>query len=103
MSLFSLVPYAKMIMFILDLIPLESKLASLLGQACPGRSFMKPCLASVMLKPGFTVDINETGAFNDATAPSQLEYMKEFFSPRIYQNKEFAQLQGRIFYWLSGR
>ncbi|GAW08635.1 hypothetical protein LENED_010706 [Lentinula edodes] len=65
------------------------------------REIIYEALSSVILKPGFTVDINETGAFNDATA--QLEYMQEFFPPKIYQNKEFEQLRGRIFYWLRGR
>ncbi|KAF8824273.1 hypothetical protein HHX47_DHR8000205 [Lentinula edodes] len=44
---------------------------------------------TVVSKPGLTIEINATGAFNDAT--SQLEYMKELFPPEIWQDKEFEQ------------
>ncbi|KAJ3848716.1 hypothetical protein EV368DRAFT_86307 [Lentinula lateritia] len=65
------------------------------------RDIISEALSSVISKPGFTVDVNETGAFDDATV--QLEYLKEFFPRSIWKDREFEQLRRRIFYWLRGR
>ncbi|KAJ3861073.1 hypothetical protein EV359DRAFT_47893, partial [Lentinula novae-zelandiae] len=65
------------------------------------RDIISEALSSVISKPGFTVDVNETGAFDDATV--QLEYLKEFFPPSIWKDREFEQLRRRIFHWLRGR
>ncbi|KAJ3930024.1 MAG: hypothetical protein NXY57DRAFT_922250, partial [Lentinula lateritia] len=65
------------------------------------RDIITEALSSVVSKPGLTIEINATGAFNDAT--SQLEYMKELLPPRIWQDRDFEQLRRRIFYWLRGR
>ncbi|KAJ3931777.1 MAG: hypothetical protein NXY57DRAFT_1006089 [Lentinula lateritia] len=53
------------------------------------------------MKPGRTIDVNQTGTFNEAAA--QLDHMKELLPPSIWQHREFEQLRRRIFYWLRGR
>ncbi|KAJ3915444.1 hypothetical protein F5877DRAFT_48593, partial [Lentinula edodes] len=65
------------------------------------RNVICEALSSVIMKPGRTIDVNQTGTFNEAAA--QLEYMKELLPPSIWQHREFEQLRRRIFYWLRGR
>ncbi|KAJ3743224.1 hypothetical protein DFH05DRAFT_1544335 [Lentinula detonsa] len=65
------------------------------------RALINEALSSVIAKPGLTTNVSQTGAFNNPIA--QLEYMKELFPPRIFEDPDFEQLRRRIFYWLQGR